>query len=184
MYERSLNEAELILSSSKEPLVPVRQVWNEVVRRSKIEGFEVASLADFTAMLEADKRFQLIPAKGKNTESAEGGELDAEMEQLGFYPEDRVRLRLAGIEEGEVTGEEEIGQKQELEVESAEEEVIIEKPEIKAKKLQKKERKKKPAGIKKTAKATRSIKKKAKSPAKRKSTVKAKKSKTRKRIKR
>jgi hypothetical protein len=97
VYERSLNEAELVLSIQKEPLVPVHKIWEEVIKQSKVKGFEVASLPDFSAMLEGDRRFQIIPAQMKSQEDEEGstdGELvDMEMENLGFFSEDRVRLR-------------------------------------------------------------------------------------------
>lgn len=98
MFERCLNEVELILGAHKDPLVPVKEVWEEVVRRSKIENFEVASLEDFTAMLEADSRFQIVPARSEDEKDIEmQNETDNEMGSLGFYPEDRVRLRMAKL---------------------------------------------------------------------------------------
>lgn len=114
MYERSINEAELILSTQKNSQAPVHKVWQEVLRRSKAEGFEVASLPDFSAMLEGDRRFQLMPAQIKGEEDQEAGadgELDdLEMERLGFYSEDQVKLRTARVVERiESEEEEEIG---------------------------------------------------------------------------
>ena len=102
MYEKSLNEAESVLRNQREPLIPVRKVWEEVVERSKVAGFEVAALADFSAMLEGDRRFQIIPARVETEESGEGqpsGEEieNVEMEQLGFFPEDRVKLRTVQV---------------------------------------------------------------------------------------
>jgi hypothetical protein len=97
VFEKSLNEAESILRTQKEPLTPVNKVWEEVVKRSKVKGFEVATLPDFTAMLEGDGRFQIIPAKRKSLEDedipSEPELEDDEMEQLGFYSEDQVKLR-------------------------------------------------------------------------------------------
>ncbi len=115
MYEKCLNEAELILRRERERLLPVRTVWEEVVKRSKLGGFEVAAMADFSAMLEGDRRFQIIPARMEGEEpdedlSAGDGVDEAEMGQLGFFPEDRVRLltpRIVREERGEE--EEEIG---------------------------------------------------------------------------
>ncbi len=114
MYERSLNEAELILSTHKEPLVPVLEIWEEVVRRSEYGGFEVAALPDFNALLEGDRRFQIIPAQIKNQEDQEASTdadlADTEMESLGFFSEDRVRLRITRIVEPMISeDEEEIG---------------------------------------------------------------------------
>ena len=97
MYERSLNEAEIFIRAQKDPLLPVRKVWEDVARLAKAEQFEIASLPDFTALLDADKRFQIIPAHNENeiseVELAEGDLEGEEMEHLGFFPEDRVRLR-------------------------------------------------------------------------------------------
>jgi hypothetical protein len=113
VYERSLHEAELILSTQKEPLVSVREVWEEVVRRSEFGGFEVPSPSDFSAMLEGDKRFQIIPAQIKvqdDLEEADGDLVDTEMESLGFFSEDRIRLRTARVVEPVISeDEEEIG---------------------------------------------------------------------------
>jgi hypothetical protein len=111
VYERSLNEAELVLSIRKGPIVPVREVWEEVINRSKKEGFEVASLVDFSAMLEGDQRFQIVPAQNKNQEeletSSEGEFADEEMENLGFFSEDRVRLRISQVIQPVISEEEE-----------------------------------------------------------------------------
>jgi hypothetical protein len=95
VYERCLNEAEHVLVAENEDLVSVKTLWNAVSRRGKNQGFDVPMLGDFTALLEGDRRFDIIP-----TEEGEAG-LDAfegseeeigEMEKLGVSPEDRVRL--------------------------------------------------------------------------------------------
>jgi hypothetical protein len=114
VYERCLNEAELILSVRQEPLTPVRQVWEEIVKRSKIKGFEVTSLSDFSAMLEGDNRFQIVPAQIKipgDEEILPDVEIeDSDMEQLGFFSEDRVKLRSKRTVETVISeDEEEVG---------------------------------------------------------------------------
>jgi hypothetical protein len=114
VYERCLNEAELILSVRQEPLVPVRRVWEEIVKRSKAKGFEVASLSDFSAMLEGDNRFQIVPAQIKIQEDEEivpdVETEDSDMEHLGFFSEDRVKLRSRRIVETIINeDEEEVG---------------------------------------------------------------------------
>jgi hypothetical protein len=114
VYEKCLNEAELILSIQQEPLVPVRKVWEEIAKRSKAKGFEVASLSDFSAMLEGDNRFQIVPAQIKIQEDEEilpDVEIeDSNMEQLGFFSEDRVKLRSRRIVETVINeDEEEVG---------------------------------------------------------------------------
>jgi hypothetical protein len=101
VLEKCLNEAEVILSSYKDPLVPVRMVWDEMVRRAKTKGFEAVSLSDFTALLEGDQRFQILPAKKEEDDGLIDVEnlADPEMDQMGFFQEDRVRLRSSSSEE-------------------------------------------------------------------------------------
>ncbi len=114
VYERCLNEAEFILSAQQEPLVSVRQVWEEIAERSKAKGFEIASLSDFSAMLEGDNRFQIVPAQIKIQDDDEilpDIEIaDSDMGQLGFFSEDRVKLRSRKIVETVINeDEEEVG---------------------------------------------------------------------------
>ena len=98
MYERCLTEAERILASSRQIAVPVKEVWGKVTKLSRALGFETASLADFTAMMEADKRFEIIPSQKNpeylSTDVSAGEDPDeSELEQLGFYGEDSVKLK-------------------------------------------------------------------------------------------
>jgi hypothetical protein len=98
VYERCLNEAERILASDKDVIVPVKKIWQEVEKQGKAQGYETPPLADFTALLEGDKRFDFIPSHDENGEPFEEGFTDdageeAELETLGFYSGDRVKLR-------------------------------------------------------------------------------------------
>lgn len=101
MYERCLNEAERILAADRDVIVPVKKVWQQVVRFGKQQGFEVPSLVDFEALLEADPRFEFMPSMrellgddGQPLEEFEDEEEnEEEMERLGFYSGDRVKLR-------------------------------------------------------------------------------------------
>lgn len=109
MYERCLNEAERILATHRDVIVPVRQVWREVVEESKKQQFEVPDFADFTAMLEGDLRFDFLPATDAGPDlpsDGEGGDVIDEqeaMESLGFFEDDRVRLRRVNLK-GEPLG--------------------------------------------------------------------------------
>jgi len=111
VYERCINEAELILTTQKDAQAPVRKIWEEIARRAKDDGFAVASLSDFSTMLEGDRRFLIIPAQIKNPEDQEtpvDAELeDSEMERLGFFSEDQVKLRNARVMERPISEEEE-----------------------------------------------------------------------------
>ncbi len=104
MYERSLIEAERILAAHKDVLVPVKEIWVEVTKQSQLQNFEAPGLADFTALLEGDNRFEFITAgeqlgDGYYEVEQEEDEFEPGMERLGFYSEDRVRLRNIEISE-------------------------------------------------------------------------------------
>jgi hypothetical protein len=98
VFERCLNEAERILASDKDVIVPVKKIWAEVEKQAKVQGFEAPSLADFTALLEGDTRFEFMPGRDENGEpfdelpTGDSGE-EPELESLGFYSGDRVKLR-------------------------------------------------------------------------------------------
>lgn len=98
MYERSLNEAERILAADKDVIVAVKKVWLQVSREGTAQGFEVPQLSDFSAMLEGDPRFEFFPARDSLQDDLDHPPEDpaveeAEMEQLGFFSGDRVKLK-------------------------------------------------------------------------------------------
>lgn len=98
MYERCLNEAERILAADKDVIVPVKKVWESVEKQGKKQGFEIPSLADFTALLEGDSRFEFMASLDENGEPLEElpreeSEQEEELESLGFYSGDRVKLK-------------------------------------------------------------------------------------------
>jgi len=99
VYERSLNEAERILAADKDVIVAVKKLWGEVEQAGKELGFEVPGFQDFSAMLEGDPRFEFLPLHKTVTEdledpiSGENAPDESEMEQLGFFSGDRVKLR-------------------------------------------------------------------------------------------
>jgi hypothetical protein len=98
VYERCLNEAERILASDKDVIAPVKKIWKQVEKQGEIQGFETPLLADFTALLEGDTRFEFMPSHDENGEpyddlpTDDSGE-EPELESLGFYSGDRVKLR-------------------------------------------------------------------------------------------
>jgi hypothetical protein len=99
VYERCLDEAEKILASDKDIIVAVKRLWSEVARIGEGQGFEVPKFPDFSAMLEGDPRFEFLPFHKSVTEDLEDPAPDddspdeVEMEQLGFFSGDRVKLR-------------------------------------------------------------------------------------------
>lgn len=98
MYERCLNEAERILAADKDVIVPVKKVWESVEKQGKKQGFEIPSFADFTALLEGDSRFEFMASLDENGEPLEElpreeSEQEEELESLGFYSGDRVKLK-------------------------------------------------------------------------------------------
>lgn len=101
LYERCLNEAERILASDKDVIVPVKKIWEAVEKQGKKQGFEIPSLADFTALLEGDSRFEFMLSLDENGEPLEDfpreeSEQEEELESMGFYSGDRVKLK--GVE--------------------------------------------------------------------------------------
>lgn len=99
MYERCLNEAERILAADRDIIVPVKKVWTEVKKQGEDQNFAVPSLADLTAMMEADSRFEFMATPDQLREGLESDASDAsdleesELENLGFYAGDKVKLR-------------------------------------------------------------------------------------------
>lgn len=99
MYERCLNEAEQILASDKDVIVAVKKLWTEVARAGERRRFDVPTFPDFSAMLEGDPRFEFLPFHKTVTEDLEDpiphddSPDETEMEQLGFFSGDRVKLR-------------------------------------------------------------------------------------------
>jgi len=98
VYERCLNEAERILATDKDVIVAVKKVWSEVEKQGRKQGFEIPSFADFTALLEGDSRFEFIPSLDENGEppdmsAREESPQEEELENLGFYSGDRVKLK-------------------------------------------------------------------------------------------
>jgi len=98
VYERCLNEAERILAADRDVIVPVKKVWSEVGKQGRKQGFEIPSLADFTALLEGDSRFEFIPSVDENGDppdmsTREDTPQEEELENMGFYAGDRVKLK-------------------------------------------------------------------------------------------
>jgi hypothetical protein len=103
-------EAERILATHKDVVVPVKEVWLEVTKQGQFQKFEVPVLADFTALLEGDDRFDFLTAGEEmgdsyvDPERDEDVEFETGLERLGFYSEDRVKL--TNLELSEETQEE------------------------------------------------------------------------------
>jgi hypothetical protein len=98
MYERCLNEAERMLAISKEVVLPVKEVWRQLAAEGKRRSFDVPALTDFDALLEGDKRFEIIssqtdPEPIESLFSEDSEEDESNLGSLGFYSEDRVKLR-------------------------------------------------------------------------------------------
>jgi len=75
-----------VLRSSEDILVPVRQLWLDMQRQRIGTGL---SLDAFTALLEADGRFEFF----EGVDRGDGDEEErALMEDLGFYSGPRVKL--------------------------------------------------------------------------------------------
>lgn len=75
-----------VLSSGEDILLPVKQLWLEMQSQGIGAGLSVEA---FTALLEADERFEFF----EGVDHGEGDEEErAFMEELGFYSGPRVKL--------------------------------------------------------------------------------------------
>ena len=96
MYEKLLTETERFLVRRKEPLAPIKTLWQSVHREGLRQGFAVPSLVDFSCLLDGDKRFEVVMSGEVGGKAGEADLLDnEEMEKLGFLGGQFVRLRLA-----------------------------------------------------------------------------------------
>ncbi len=97
MYERLLKETERYLEHRREIVVPVKQVWDAMIKQGKSSSFTVPTLmADFECLLEGDRRFEFVIEKNAvGATSADGNDSfeHEEMEKLGFPDDQRVKLR-------------------------------------------------------------------------------------------
>ena len=96
MYEKLLTETERFLVRRKEPLAPIKTLWQSVHREGLRQGFTVPSLVDFSCLLDGDKRFEVVMSGEEGGKAGEADLLDnEEMEKLGFLGGQFVRLRRA-----------------------------------------------------------------------------------------
>jgi hypothetical protein len=97
MYERLLKETERYLEHRKEIVVPVKKVWDAMIKQGKSSSFTVPTLmADFECLLEGDRRFEFVIEKDAVGAMRAGGNdffEHEEMEKLGFSDDQRVKLR-------------------------------------------------------------------------------------------
>ena len=97
MYERLLKETERYLERRPEIVVPVKRVWDTMVKEGKANNFPVPSLmADFECLLEGDRRFEFMAEKKRGRDL--GDEFDdslerEDLEKLGFADGQLVKLR-------------------------------------------------------------------------------------------
>jgi hypothetical protein len=101
MYERLLKQTERYLENRNEIAVPVKQLWDAMVKEGAKHNFTVPSLmSDFECLLEGDHRFEFVaeraPRAGRNPDIEELLEHE-ELEKLGFLNSQNVRLRRSSL---------------------------------------------------------------------------------------
>ena len=109
MYERLLKETERYLERRPEIVVPIKRVWDTMVKEGKSGNFPVPSLlADFECLLEGDKRFEFMAEKKRGRAFDDDREDSLErddLEKLGFADGQLVklrRIRIAVVEDDEI----------------------------------------------------------------------------------
>ncbi len=95
MFEHILQVAARLLSAKPSSALPVRMLWESVSQESRKAGFDMCTLPDFAALLEADARFEFIRSKRIDDEEEDLNEppADEELARLGFFSEGTVCLR-------------------------------------------------------------------------------------------
>ena len=95
MFEHILQVAARLLAAKPSTVLPVRSLWESVSKESRKAGFEMCSLPDFAALLEADVRFEFIHVKRAEEEIEVEEEIstDEDLAKLGFFSEGTVCLR-------------------------------------------------------------------------------------------
>ncbi len=95
MFEHTLQVAARLLSAKNSSALPVRTLWEYVSQESRKAGFDMCTLPDFAALLEADVRFEFIRSKRIDDEDEDLSEspADEDLARLGFFSESTVCLR-------------------------------------------------------------------------------------------
>ena len=109
MYERLLKETERYLERRPEIVVPIKRVWDTMVKEGKAGNFPVPSLmADFECLLEGDSRFEFMAEKKRRRDlgaDREDSDEREDLENLGFADGQLVklrRIRIAVAEDDEI----------------------------------------------------------------------------------
>ncbi len=94
MYERLLIEAEVFLQRQKDSLASIRKVWTAMNELAKKGQLTVPPLVDFSCLLDADNRFELLGGENEEAPLPDEDETEhEEFEKLGFAEDQFVRLR-------------------------------------------------------------------------------------------
>jgi hypothetical protein len=92
MYERLLLETEQYLIRQKQVVVPLKKLWVTMTQEGRKNSFTVPNLADFSCLLDGDRRFEFIKQTDREEESSDLLESE-ELEKLGFLESQAVKLR-------------------------------------------------------------------------------------------
>lgn len=96
--ETLLDVVERLLQKEEEIIVPVKKIWKMLQFDGASSAVEVPALKDFTALLRADDRFQFMhpidyTEMFGDLNEEERLERVCEMEEVGFYSGERIKLK-------------------------------------------------------------------------------------------
>ena len=104
-----MDSVEEILENIVDVIVPVKKIWKMLQFSDKYKEIPVATLSEFIETLRGDARFEFFPSvdydgiyEGLGDE--EKAERENEMESLGFFRGERIKLRRIELT-GELFGE-------------------------------------------------------------------------------
>lgn len=93
-----MDVVEKILEDEEDVIVPVKKIWKMLQFSKEFENITVPALIEFSQLLKDDERFELMPPVNygdmfEGLSEEEQREREDEMETLGFFSGERVKLR-------------------------------------------------------------------------------------------
>jgi len=98
MSEKLMDVVEKILDDEEDVIVPVKKIWKMFQFSKEFQNVTIPALIEFSQLLKDDERFEFMPPVNysdmfEGLSEEEQREREDEMETLGFFSGERVKLR-------------------------------------------------------------------------------------------
>ncbi|TET24375.1 MAG: hypothetical protein E3J78_01250 [Candidatus Cloacimonadota bacterium] len=96
MSKELIDTIEHMLENEDEVIVPVKRIWKILQVDDKYHNLEIPVFSEFSELLHSDNRFEFMhPVNYDDMYDASGERIDREieMESLGFYSGERIKLK-------------------------------------------------------------------------------------------